>query len=103
MEKSPRWYWVVFEGMKESWRGPEAWHCERPFVKVQLQDRRGHAKTLRLGARKRAFDRLLGKEWLSCSKGFWESRRCWRHKMAPKNSSSRGVEPVRAQKMSYVC
>ena len=26
-----------FEGMKESRRAAEAWHCERPLVKVQPQ------------------------------------------------------------------
>jgi hypothetical protein len=26
-----------FEGMKGSWRVAEAWSCERPLVKVQLE------------------------------------------------------------------
>ena len=58
-----------FEGMKASWRAAEARHCERPWkaigksAQLQLiaQDWRGHAKELRLGTMKRAYERLLVK------------------------------------------
>jgi hypothetical protein len=49
----------------------------------------GHAKKLRLGTRKTAFDRLLVKVQLSCSKGPQQSLRCWSHEMTTKNSSTR--------------
>lgn len=36
-------------------------HCERPLVKVAVEGLglKGHAKELRLGTRKRAYERLL--------------------------------------------
>jgi hypothetical protein len=63
-----------FEGMKGTLRTAEAWHCEghrRSLVKLHAQllliaqGLRGHAKELRCGTMKRAYERLLVKP--SCS------------------------------------
>ena len=55
-----------FKGMKGSWRAAEAWHCERPLVKMQsqlqltTQDQRGLAKELSLSTMKGAYEGLFG-------------------------------------------
>ena len=58
-----------FEGMKGSHRAAEARHCERPWKAIGEGAAsvaigglgRGHAKDLRLGTIKRAYERLLVK------------------------------------------
>ena len=63
------------EGM-EAHEEQQSWHCERPreaigkgkaSVAIEGQDYRDHAEKLRLGAKKRAQDRLLVKVQSSCS------------------------------------
>ena len=58
-----------FDAMKGSWTVAESWHCERPgkaigegaaSVAVDSPGR-GHAKELRLGTMKGAYERLLVK------------------------------------------
>ena len=62
-----------FEGMKESWRTAEAWHCERPgkaivegaASTVDGEGLNGSCKELEAGTKKEDYEKLLVKS--SCS------------------------------------